>query len=237
MALPDLRFRAEHARELMDEVDADPRMLDRTYARFRWVNSVVGGWGGIYRRLLRPRISGRTVRVLDIGSGGGDIARSLAARVGRDTDEGVVVALDADPRATAWAEQQAGPASVRYRTGTAADLVVNGEQFDVIVSNHLLHHVDDPRPLLHDTEALLRPGGIAVHADIARSRTAYALFGAATWPLQSTLLAGSFIRADGLTSIRRSRTVAELEAIAPPGWAAISAVPCRALLVKGGADV
>ncbi len=41
--------------------------------------------------------------------------------------------------------------------------------------------------------------------------------GAATWPISRTLLADSFIREDGLISIRRSYTVAELTAIAPTG--------------------
>jgi hypothetical protein len=53
------------------------------------------------------------------------------------------------------------------------------------------------------------------------------LFAAATWPLARTLLADSFIREDGLISIRRSYTVAELVAIAPPGWIVRTGVPAR----------
>jgi len=65
------------------------------------------------------------------------------------------------------------------------------------------------------------------HHDIARSRPAHVLFAAATWSISGTLLADSFIREDGLISIRRSYTVAELAAIAPAGWTARGGVPSR----------
>ena len=42
-----------------------------------------------------------------------------------------------------------------------------------------------------------------------------------------TLLRGSLIRADGLTSIRRSHTAAELAATVPAGWRLRRAVPSR----------
>ena len=232
--MPDLSRRDTAARELMDAADADRAALERTYERFRLVNPVVGGWRRIYRRRIRPRVLAGDVRILDIGSGGGDVTRRLARWARRDASRVVVTALDADPRATAWAERQGGPAEVEYRTGTTGELVAAGERFDVVVSNHLLHHLDSVPELLRETEALLDPAGVAVHVDIARSMRAYALFDALTRPFKSTLLSGSFIRADGLTSIRRSYTVAELAEFAPPGWSAESATPCRALLIRSG---
>ncbi|WP_243226060.1 methyltransferase domain-containing protein [Microbacterium sp. CIAB417] len=232
--MPDLSSRDTGARELMDASDADRVALERTYELFRLVNPVVGGWRRIYRQRLRPRVRGGDVRILDIGSGGGDVTRRIARWAARDASRARVVALDADPRATAWAARHRAQANVEYRTGTSAELAADGERFDAVVSNHLLHHLDDLPGLLRDTETLLEPDGVAVHADIARSPRAYALFDALTRPFQPDLLAGSFIRADGLTSIRRSYTVAELAALAPSGWSAKPAAPCRVLLVRGG---
>jgi hypothetical protein len=42
---------------------------------------------------------------------------------------------------------------------------------------------------------------------------------------------GSYIRQDGLTSIRRSYTAAELRAAAPPGWTVVPRPPFRNLLI------
>ena len=94
------------------------------------------------------------------------------------------------------------------------------ERFDVVLSNHVLHHLPPAElgALLADSERLVAPGGVAVHGDIRRSLFAYAGFWLGTLPFARNLLAGSFIRADGLTSIRRSFTAAELAAAMPAGW-------------------
>ncbi|MFF3027613.1 methyltransferase domain-containing protein [Microbacterium sp. NPDC057944] len=226
---PDLSARAVDARELMDDPEADQRMLERTYLRFEMVNRVVSGPGALYRRDIRPRARQRPLRILDVGSGGGDLCRGLAARLRRDRLDADITALDADGRATRWAQAHDGGAGVRYRCALTAELVRDGEVFDVVLSNHLLHHLEpgELQQLLRETRQLVGEGGIVVHGDIARSRTAYALFAASTLPFSRNLLAGSFIRADGLTSIRRSYSPRELVAVAPPGWLVRRRLPAR----------
>ena len=52
--------------------------------------------------------------------------------------------------------------------------------------------------------------------------------------LAGTLLADSFIRVDGLISIRRSYTPSELSAAVPPGWRVEKRMPARLLLRREG---
>lgn len=226
---PDLSVRAADATELMDAPDADRRMLERTYARFAAVNTVVSPWRAEYRREILPRADRGALRVLDVGAGGADLARALARRLRRDGRVARITALDPDPRAVAWASAHDGGAGLRHLCGVTGDLVDAGAQFDVVLSNHMLHHLADHevRGLLSDTERLLAPGGVALHHDLVRSPAAHLLFDVVTRPLAGNLLAGSFIRDDGLTSIRRSRTCAELSALAPAGWTVRSSMPAR----------
>ncbi|MFD5215239.1 methyltransferase domain-containing protein [Microbacterium sp. NPDC058345] len=231
--MPDLASRAVDARELMDDPQADDRMLERTYARFAPVNAVVSGWRGVYRRDIRPLARRKGVlRVLDVGAGGGDLARALQRRLRADGCVARVTALDLDERAIRWAATRSGSHGVRWLCASTADLVRDGEEFDVVLSNHLLHHLtgQELSSLLDDSRLLTAPGGLVIHSDIARGRTAYALFAAATLPLAGTLLADSFIRADGLTSIRRSYTAGELAAAAGDGWRVEQRMPARLLL-------
>jgi len=236
--LPDLRVRAADARERMDEPDADPRMLERTYRLFAAVNRLVSRPGMLYRRHIHPRARRGPVRILDVGAGGGDLCRELAARLRRDGLDAEITALDPDERATSWARAHDAGASVRYRTATTSALVGEGERFDVVLSNHVLHHLTavQLRALLDDSSALIGTAGTAVHADIARSRRAYLLFAAATRPFADTVLSESFIRADGLTSIRRSFTVAELRALVPDGWSVRAGFPSRLEVHRGPYD-
>ena len=226
---PDLTVRAAGARELMDDPAADRGMLARTYRRFALVNRLVSRPGLLFRRDVRPRARSGRARILDIGAGGGDLCRFLAARLRRHGLPAEITALDPDERAIEWARAHDDGAGIRYVRGTTSDLVRAGEMFDVVFSNHLLHHLgDDERAvLLVDSVLLTAEDGVAVHRDIARSRAAHLLFAAATLPFEKNLLAGSFIRADGLTSIRRSWTVAELRAAAPRGWTVRGGVPAR----------
>lgn len=218
--------------EKMDRADCDPDKLRRTYARFPIVNRFVSAPGALYREFVRPHLSTTgPSTLLDIGCGGGEMALWMVRMAARDGFELLATGIDPDPRAHAYALSRARDvapgAAVAYRRATSSDLAAAGERFDVVISNHVLHHLDDAAlaGLLRDTEALAR--GVAVHADLRRSRTAYALFAVAAVPLAP----GSFIRADGLTSIRRSHTAPELEAALPPGWSAEPRAPFRILAV------
>lgn len=232
--LPCLRSRDPDAREQMDDPACDPATLERTYARFDLVNAIVSAPRAVYREWVRPRLrAGGTVRLLDVGTGGADLPRRLLRWAAADGDLRVV-AIDPDPRSIAYARSLPPVPGLELRQATTRDLAREGERFDVVLSNHVLHHLSGVElgAILADSEALLRRGGVAVHGDIARSALAYAAFAAATAPFEPTLLRGTFIRADGLASIRRSHTARELAAAAPPGWCVRRGIPYRLELVR-----
>lgn len=223
--------RAETATEEMDRQDCDPVLLWRTYQQFPLVNAVVSGWRGVYRELIRPVLAtAGASTILDIGCGGGDITRALARRAGADGFDVKVTGIDPDPRAYRFATRHSAgrdDARVSFEAANSSDLVAAGRRFDVVVSNHVLHHLSphELELLLADTEQLTR--GVALHADLRRSRAASLLFGAATLPLAGT----SFIRRDGLTSIRRSYLPEELQSVVPGRWQVQPRRPFRNLLI------
>ncbi len=223
----DLRMRDLELRELMDDPDCDPRALARTFRRFAVVNSLVSGWRAAWRTHVVPALpaSGRG-RVLDLGCGGGDLARALVRWAASDGFDIEVVGVDPDPRAIA-AATRAVPRGVSFREQSSGDLVAAGERFDVVVSNHVLHHLGDEERagFLGDSERLASTRSL--HSDIRRSASAYRAYA-----LGSVLVAaGTFVRVDGLRSIRRSFTLPELRTALPAGWRAESAAPHRVLAI------
>ncbi len=229
-----LRERATDAVEEMDRPDCDPARLERTYAQFPLINAAVSGWHGVYRRRIRPLLSPtRTTTLLDIGCGGGDISRKLADWAARESLLLDITAIDPDQRALDFATTLPPRPLITFRRAFSSELVREGTSFDLVISNHMLHHLSPTefQGLLADSEALGRQA--VIHSDIARSRMAYALFGAGTLPF----FPGSFIRRDGLTSIRRSYTAAELRAAVRPGWLIQPERPYRTLVLftPGGA--
>lgn len=224
-----LAQRDTEAAEEMDRPDCDPAKLDRTYAQFGLVNSVVSGWRRTYTSLIRPAFStDRTNTLLDIGSGGGDVPRTLARWARRDGFRLELTAIDPDARAHAYATARPPMPGLSFRRALSSQLVAEGAAFDAVVSNHVLHHLapEEFHGLLDDTEHLTTR--VAVHSDIHRHPLAYALFSAGTLPLP-----GSFIREDGLTSIRRSYTPSELRGFVTDrsAWQVRTATPFINLLV------
>ncbi|GAA1840631.1 class I SAM-dependent methyltransferase [Microlunatus capsulatus] len=222
----DLRHRDTAVLELMDDPDCDEQALRRTYARFGLVNRLVAGWRRTYRELLAPRLSAeRTTTLLDVGFGGGDLARALAGWARADGLRLVVDAVDPDPRALAFVRDRPATPGVTFRAADTAALVAAGERFDLVTSNHLLHHLDADAlgRVLEECTRLAR--GLVVHSDLRRSRAAYLGW----WLAARPAARDSFLHTDGLRSIRRSYTPDELARALPDGWRVRPQAPFRLL--------
>jgi 2-polyprenyl-3-methyl-5-hydroxy-6-metoxy-1,4-benzoquinol methylase len=225
--------RRPHLAERMDDPACDLARLHRTYAQFAPLNQLVSGWTTAWDRVVGPaarRAAGErgVARILDVGSGGGDLARQLAGWAARDGVPVEIVGIDPDPRALAYARSRRSPPNVRFEGVDLASLAADGARLDIVTSNHVLHHLpdDELRAFLRASRAVAREA--VLHSDIHRSRWAIPAFGALTLPFRD-----SFIREDGFVSIRRAWRPDELEPHLPPGLRAERAGTFR-LWVTGG---
>ncbi len=107
----------------------------------------------VAREALRPAPG---QRLLDAGSGGGDVARRLAAEVGPD---GEVVALDYSAVTVEAARRRHDGSAVRYRTGDVSALDMPDDAFDGVWCERVLQHVADPDTAIAEFVRVTRPGG------------------------------------------------------------------------------
>lgn len=216
--------------EHMDDPDSDRALLFRTYDRFSTVNKLVSGWNRIFQNLIVPLVKeGETCHILDIGFGGGDIIRTLYNEAAACKFDLRVTGIEIDSRALDYVAGQPWPDTIEFRNTTTADLVNEHLSFDFIISNHLLHHLeqDEMNQMLNDCERLCTRR--IIHNDIERSDVAYLFFG----PFSRVLGGKSFLCADGLRSIRKSYTYSELTGLVPENWLVYRMFPYRLLLVNG----
>ena len=215
-------------REKMDDPECDPEKLRNTYAQFGAVNTLVSGWDRVYRRFIRTFTAARShTHLLDVGSGGGDLPRKVARWAARDGIDLTITAVDPDERATAYARSHPHPENVAFRRASTTDLLRAGETFDLVTSNHLLHHLskEEVETICCETAQLSR--GLVIHKDLERADLAYAGFAALAVPLFHR----SFIAHDGLISVRRSFTRNELQEVVPQGWRVERTFPFHLLLL------
>jgi 2-polyprenyl-3-methyl-5-hydroxy-6-metoxy-1,4-benzoquinol methylase len=221
--------------ELMDDPACDPQRLRATLRRFGTINRLVSGWGTVYRTRLGPHLRslGRPARVLDLGSGGGDVVVRLAGLAAAEGLDVRWTGIDPDDRAHAVAVERGAPANVEFRCADASALVAAGDTFDAVLSNHVLHHLGRHTASFLSASRELSEG-IVLHGDIARSRSAFGLYAVGITPFAP----GTFLRTDGLRSIRRSFTATELQrtldGIDAGAWSVESPVPFRLLAVGRG---
>ena len=149
------------------------------------------------------------MRVLDLGSGAGDVAFVAAELAG---PAGEVVGIDQSPDAVAKATARAGQrglSNVRFVAGDIHDPAPDGP-FDAIIGRLVLMYVPDPAAVLRTQASVLRPGGVIapIEFDLHSARS-----------LPSTPLVGQ-----ALSWLREAFTRAGVDPALGPGlWAVLQA--------------
>jgi len=102
-------------------------------------------------------------QVLDVGCGGGYLARLLSVAVGPD---GRVTGIDPSAAAVSYARRRA-PANCSFAVGVAQSLDLPDRSFDVVTSTLAAHHIPDEERAAAFGEMfrVLRPGGALPAAD------------------------------------------------------------------------
>lgn len=109
---------------------------------------------------------GEGFRVLDLGSGVGDVAMLVASIVG---PAGSVVGIERDPRSIRFARDrvaQAGLTNVTFVEADLANTPVNGT-FDAAIGRFILQFLPDPVVALQSAMRAVRPDGIVAIQEVS----------------------------------------------------------------------
>ena len=119
----------------------------------------------VTKRFLQLAGLGPGMRVLDVGSGAGDVSLIAAELVG---SEGEVVGVDMNPDIVETARErarQAGRGNVEFIAGDVQTLDL-GERFDALIGRLVLMYLPDPIAVLKQLLKRLNPGGVVVFQEI-----------------------------------------------------------------------
>jgi ubiquinone/menaquinone biosynthesis C-methylase UbiE len=192
--------------EALDSPALDPTIARATLRDIALANRMFGGMAAVrfgVGRLLDA--VPRELVIADVGAGAGDVLDVLTRDLRRSGCRVRVVALDFHAEAARMA-REVGQLSAQ---ADAFHLPLASGSVDIVVASQLLHHYTtaSAAALLTELERIARLG--VVIADLRRTRLA-------AWGISAAALVLRFhpiSRADGVLSVRRGFTTAELEAL------------------------
>lgn len=205
--------------ELLDAGRLEPAEIEENLVDLARLNRLPGGTGASIQGIRRLVGAREQVRVLDVGTGRGDLPIAFARRGWR------TVGLDVNPGVLRIArDETAHTGLVEVAEGDARSLPVEDGAFDVAHCSLLVHHLDPGEAVdaLREMARVAR-AGIVVN-DLRRGM----------WPLYATVASAAVLgrsrvtRHDSLASARRAYTLDELDELLAsaglrtrwrsPGW-------------------
>ena len=204
--MPDFTRRSTEL-EIMDAPDIAPDEIRITLEELELINSTLGGYAPSLRGLdwLLPD-SCRRVRILDVGTGGGDTPRRMVRWAKRRGIEASVHGIDLSTPTVEYARERArGQPNLEFQCIDVYDLRVD-EPFDVVHAALTLHHFNDDgaAKVLRKMYSLSRWG--VVINDLQRHQLAYHSI---VW-LTRLFSKSRLIRNDAPLSVLRAFTRGEL---------------------------
>ena len=139
---PVERYVLGHSARELKRLAVQARLVDPITRRFLCAAGITSG-----------------MRVLDVGSGAGDVAFLTADLVG---ETGEVIGVDRSAAALAIARERASSFhNVSFREGDPANMSFE-KPFDAVVGRYVLMFQRDPATMLRRVAAHVRPGGVVV---------------------------------------------------------------------------
>jgi len=212
----------------MDDPFCDMVKLVRTYKQFGHVNRLFSRWNAVYASYIRPHLTdtSRVYSLLDVGSGFMDNSIYIRNLAKRDGFQISVTGLDPNPGISMNRHLIPTGDGIAFVSRYLHELPISC-RYDFVISNHLLHHLNEQQITELTDEIALRTNLCAIMNDIHRSRLAYSFF----YCLMIPYMGWSFIRVDGLRSIKRSFLPSELKTVLNAKWRVKTVFPYRLLAI------
>lgn len=189
--------------EILDDPATPDDIRDRAMRDVARSNALFGGTRAVLRELraIAPELP-RRIRLIDVGTGVGDIPAAARATLARRGIHAETIGLDASESLL----RQAAPRLQGAAAGDARRLPFADRSADVVTCSQVLHHFfdGDLATLVSELHRVAR--GWVIVSDLQRSWLAAGGF----WLASSALRFHEVTRVDGMTSVLRGFQPAEL---------------------------
>ncbi len=221
--------------EWLEEGNLQPADVQANLRDLEFINRRLGGARAVVPHSVRFMVANASAdpfRVLDIACGGGDVLREIAGQARRLVRPMVGIGVDVNGQVIGYARSwSADWPELEWMRADALELPFMPASFDLVVCSCFLHHLDfRTAAAVVETAARVSRGAVVV-SDLVRSRAGALAFKA----LCQVAGLHPVTRHDGLLSLERAYSVADLEDIARGArakrWRLYRTRFCRATIV------
>ena len=199
--------------EIMDDLTMEGALFRDTLDKLEIINRFLGGnsvtINGL-KNLLKNQSKNKTITIVDLGCGNGDILRDVA-KFGRKNNYSFnLIGIDANLAAIEYAKELSKEYSeLSFKTIDILSEDFKKQSYDVVLCTLFLHHFKNEELISFlKTTTNKATIGVVVN-DLHRHKLAYYLF-----KLIGFFIKNKMVRQDGLTSVLRAFKREDLENIA-----------------------
>lgn len=129
--------------EIMDDLTSSGPVINQTLSELETINTLLGGnyvtLNGI-DRLINDKVMTGTLRIADLGCGGGDILRLISNWLSRKGITAELIGFDANPNIIEFARKHTPQKNISYQSINIFSDDFKKQQFDIVVSTLFFHH-------------------------------------------------------------------------------------------------
>ena len=198
--------------EIMDDFTMEGALFRDTLDKLEIINRFLGGnsvtINGL-KKLLKNQSKNKTITIVDLGCGNGDILRDVAKFGRKNNYSFKLIGIDANLAAIEYAKELSTEYSeLSFKTIDVLSEDFKKQSYDVVLCTLFLHHFKNEELISFlKTTTNKATIGVVVN-DLHRHKLAYYLF-----KLIGVFIKNKMVRQDGLTSVLRAFKKKDLENI------------------------
>jgi 2-polyprenyl-3-methyl-5-hydroxy-6-metoxy-1,4-benzoquinol methylase len=131
--------------EIMDDLSASGPVINQTLVELETINTLLGGnyvtLNGL-DKLIQGKPLKNTLRIADLGCGGGDILRLVSNWLEKKEINSELIGIDANPNIIAFAQKHTSQKNISYQAVNIFSEDFKKQQFDVVIATLFFHHFD-----------------------------------------------------------------------------------------------
>lgn len=129
--------------EIMDDLASSGPVIDQTLVELETINTLLGGnyvtLNGLDRLINGKALTG-TLRIADLGCGGGDILRLISNWLEKKEINAELIGFDANPNIIDFAHKHTHQKNISYQSVNIFSEDFKSQRFDIVVSTLFFHH-------------------------------------------------------------------------------------------------